>query len=78
MTEEGRFERYTANDFSLRPCIPKLSGLSRLVPKHNSHHSKDSKHIPYHGYTVIYGPKTTFGNQVVNSGNAATMNRAAT
>ena len=79
VTEEVRFKRYTADKFGLRVMHPKVG---RVV----AHASDNITRIARKTVSILlvtvdavnYGPKTTFGNHVVNSGNAATMNRAAT
>ena len=79
MTEEVRFKRYTADKFGLRVLHPKVVRV--VAPASDNITCIARKTVNIFLITadaVNYGPKTTFGNHVVNSGNAATMNRAAT
>ena len=79
VTEEVRFKRYTVNKFVLRVLHPKVV---RIVPLSSSNKTRIARKTVNIFFVTVdavnYGPKTTFGNHVVNSGNAATMNRAAT
>ena len=79
MTEEVRFKRHNVRKFNLRVAHPKVVRIVALVSNNITRIAQVAMNIfLITADAVIYGPKTTFGNHVVNSGNAATMNRAAT
>ena len=79
VTEEVRFKRHTVSKFNLRVAHPKVVRIAALVSNNITRIAQVAMNIfLITADAVIYGPKTTFGNHVVNSGNAATMNRAAT
>ena len=79
VTEEVRFKRYTVNKFSLAVLHAKVIRIVVLAFDNITRISRKTVNIVLiMADTVVYGPKTTFGNHVVNSGNAATMNSAAT
>ena len=79
MTEEVRFKRHTVNKFGLRVLHPKVVRVVAPASDNITRIARKTVNIfLITADAVNYGPKTTFGNHVVNSGNAATMNRAAT
>ena len=80
VTEEVRFKRYTVNNnFGLRIPHPKVGRIVALASDNITRIARKTVNILLVTVDAVnYGPKTTFGNHVVNSGNAATMNRAAT
>ena len=79
VTEEVRFKRYTVIKFGLRVRHPKIVRIVALASSYITRIARKTVNILLIAVdAVIYGPKTTFGNHVVNSGNAATMNKAAT
>ena len=79
VTEEVRFKRYTADKFGLRVLHPKVVRIVALASDNITRIARKTVNIFLVTVDAVnYGPKTTFGNHVVNSGNAATMNRAAT
>ena len=79
MTEEVRFKRYAVNEFGLRVLHPKVVRIVALSSNNKIRIGRKTVTIFLVTVDAVnYGPKTTFGNHVVNSGNAATMNRAAT
>ena len=79
VTEEVRFKRYTADKFGLRVLHPKVGRVVAPASDNITRIARKTVNIFFiTADAVNYGPKTTFGNHVVNSGNAATMNRAAT
>ena len=79
MTEVVRFDHYAVNNFSLRVLHANVVRIIALVFQNQPRIARKTVNIFLITVNaVVYGPKTTFGNHVVNSGNAATMNRAAT
>ena len=79
VTEEVCFIRYAANKFGLRVLHPKVVRIVALASDNITRIARKTANTFLITVDAVnYGPKTTFGNHVVNSGNAATMNRAAT
>ncbi len=79
VTEEVRFKHYTVNNFGLRIPHPKVGRIVALASDNISRIARKTVNIFLVTVDAVnYGPNTTFGNHVVNSGNAATMNSAAT
>ena len=79
VAEEVRFKRFTINKFGLAVLHAKNIRIAALASGNITRISRKIVNIVLITVNaVIYGPKTTFGSHVVNSGNAATMNRAAT
>lgn len=79
VTEEVRFKRYTVNKFGLRVLHPKVVRIAALASNNITRIARKTVNILLVTVDAVnYGPKTTVGNHVVNSGNAATMNSAAT
>ena len=79
VTKEVRFKRYTVNKLGLRVLHPKVVRIVPLSSTNKTRIARKTVNIFFVTVDAVnYGPKTTFGNHVVNSGNAATMNRAAT